>query len=497
MKPTTLILALTLLSVSAQGQSTTGSVSGRLATHQNKHQHRLDSLASLESVSRWRDSLTIKAWSDSLTAKVNRRFSPDFLTRRADSLRLSGVPEPAILRQTDSLVSRKLTLLAEVSDKQSRLQRKVSDRYTTWTDNLREKFNLDSAGFTLPIGPANPQSGDLTGPPPTIPDVGDTGFGTMPGLQAADFASVDVSPELSAIGGDLTLPTVPQLGEWQKSMPVMPEPMNEVNRQLAGVKELANDPSKAAENALGQVSEVSDATRTLKEAEDLKKQSEALQAAESIKSPGAAAEVAKQQAVDHFAGKEAEVQAAMNQMAKYKKKYSSLGSLSEMKKNDWLPRNGLKGKPFKERFRPGLGMGLRNGGDTLLFDFFPGASYRITGRFEAGLAAIYRVRVVTDPFGFDQRNPVWGLASFVVIKTFKSVFVRLQTDGNSFPVSGSVDRPPYRDWRWSFHAGVQTNFKLSKRLTGNVQMLYNFDSSLKDAFPEKLSARVGVVYSIK
>jgi len=45
--------------------------------------------------------------------------------------------------------------------------------------------------------------------------------------------------------------------------------------------------------------------------------------------------------------------------------------------------------------------------------------------------------------------------------------------------------------------GIQTNFKLSKRLIGNVQMLYNFDSSLKDGFPEKLTARVGVQYALK
>ncbi len=52
-------------------------------------------------------------------------------------------------------------------------------------------------------------------------------------------------------------------------------------------------------------------------------------------------------------------------------------------------------------------------------------------------------------------------------------------------------------WRWSFYTGIQTNFKISKKWTGNVQMLYNFDSSLKDGFPEKMAARVGVQYNLK
>ena len=86
------------------------------------------------------------------------------------------------------------------------------------------------------------------------------------------------------------------------------------------------------------------------------------------------------------------------------------------------------------------------------------------------------MRVNTDNFTFDQRNPVWGLSTFAVVKTFKSIFLRFEMDGNSFPKTTAPDQSSYRDWRWTFHSGIQTNFKLGKLWTGNIQMLYNFDN---------------------
>jgi hypothetical protein len=279
-------------------------------------------------------------------------------------------------------------------------------------------------------------------------------------------------------------------------LPELPDPMKEINGQVAGAKALKDNPGAAIEKTATNIAEVKSATSTLKEADAMKQQREALSTAGKLNSEEGGAAV-KKEAVNHLAGQEKTLQATMNQMAKYKKKYSSIGSLSEIPKNTWLPRNGLKGKPFKERFRMGMNLGNKGSGDTLIFDFYPNASYRITGRIEAGLSAIYRLRVTSDPFGLDQRNPVWGISSFVLLKAFKSVHLRCEVDGNSFPVSGSADRTSYRDWRWSFYTGIQTNFKISKRWTGNVQMLYGFDSNLKDGFPEKLAARTGVQYNLK
>jgi hypothetical protein len=98
---------------------------------------------------------------------------------------------------------------------------------------------------------------------------------------------------------------------------------------------------------------------------------------------------------------------------------------------------------------------------------------------------------------FDVKNPLWGTTTFVVAKTFKAIFIRVEMDGTSFPRSSTSDPAASRDWRWSFLSGVQTNFRISTQCTGNVQMLYNFDNQLKNAFPEKLSLRIGVQFALR
>jgi len=490
------VLLLILMSQKVISQQMIDSASQRLLYDQEQQKRFLDSLTNLVSVARWRDSLKVTRWSNTLRSRIEERFSLANVSGYGDSLRSIGISESTVMQKTDSLVHRKATLLTEVADKQAGLQENVNTRYDAWADGFRRKFNLDSAGVRLP-GPevqGLSQSSSIKAPNnrlgANIQDIP-----AMPTLETTDFSSLGISPELKSVGGTITIPSTEQLGDWQESLPAIPDPGGLVNDQLGSIKSITKDPGATAEKAVSEMADLNEAAKTIKEADQLKTNNEMLKSAEQLKDPKASLADGKQQAINHFAGKEAVLQGAMSQMAKYKKKYSTLGSLSEIKKNDWLPRNGLKGKPFKERFRPGLNLGFR-GGDTLLFDFYPNAAYRITGRIEAGLGAVYRVRVVQTPFGFDQRAPVWGMNTFVVVKTFKSVFLRFEVDGNSFPVSGSFERPSYRDWRWSFYSGIQTNFKLSKRLIGNAQMMYGFDKSLKDGFPERLQARVGVQYKL-
>ena len=109
---------------------------------------------------------------------------------------------------------------------------------------------------------------------------------------------------------------------------------------------------------------------------------------------------------------------------------------------------------------------------------------------------MYRLRVQTNDVGFDQQNPVWGANTFVIARTIKSVYLRLEVDGNSYPKPESTDQSPQRDWRWTFLSGIQTNFTINNQWTWNVQMLYNFDHKVKDGFPERLMMRVGVLYKL-
>ncbi len=457
---------------------------------------KLDSMLSTSKAARWRDSLSVAAWSSSLKQKIEGRFSTEKLTHLTDSLRVNGLPEPTIARHTDSLLRQKLSLLNEANQKQNELQKKVTARYEIWSASLRKQFNLDSAGVRL-LG-ANTQGLPKT-PNTSIPNLTGTNIPEVPAIPAlasSDFPALGMSPELTSVGGSMAIPSPTQFAEWQQTIPAISNPGNMLNAQVGAIKGLTSDPGAAVEKAVTEVAEVNGAAKELQSADQLKSNDELLKTTEQLRDPTVAMEKGKQQAINHLAGHEGALNGAMAQMAKYKQRYSSIGSLSEIKRNDWLPKNGLKGKPFRERLRIGLNTGFKGIGDTLLLDFHPNASYRFTGRLEAGLGAIYRVKMNTKSFTFDQRDPVWGLSTFVVVKTFKSVFMRFEVDGNSFPRVASPDLSSYRDWKWSFLSGIQTNYKISKNWNGNVQMLYNFDSSLKDGFPEKLTLRFGVQYRL-
>ena len=235
-------------------------------------------------------------------------------------------------------------------------------------------------------------------------------------------------------------------------------------------------------------------------AEKLMKGNEAVQAADKMKDPKALqAEVKEkgiEQAVNHFAGQEETLKKSMGEISKYKAKYKSLGSLSEVKKK-WQPVNSLKGVPFRERFHPGLYAGFQSAKDTIHVDFYPNAAYQISGRLEVGIGGIYRVTWMNKTSSVDQHNPVWGLASFSTVRLFKSTRFRaeLNTTSNPLPIN-KVEDHVGRAWRWQFFAGIQNNFKISKSIDANVQLLYNFDKKLKDAFPEKLSVRIGIQYKL-
>lgn len=65
-----------------------------------------------------------------------------------------------------------------------------------------------------------------------------------------------------------------------------------------------------------------------------------------MQDPNALKDQAVQQAVNHFAGKEEQLQKAMETMAKYKQKYGSLESLSDIPKRR---PNEMRDKPLRER----------------------------------------------------------------------------------------------------------------------------------------------------
>jgi hypothetical protein len=507
-----------------------------------------DSLLAAAKFNRFSDSLKILTWGDSMRTKINASFtksraalshSPDSLEKmtlkasavkrktdslikvtdpsskafawlksRQDSLKKVNLPTTRYTRQMDKAAQKQQKMLTELNAKQNELEKKVSGRYTRWENSVRSRLKLDSFGIK---GTGNiPGLKQLNAPPagtqlpgvkmPGLNQGFPSGLPKIPNLNTGDFSSLGLSKELSGIGGNLSVPSMGQLSQWEKIIPGLSNnPIKNVSQQISAAGAILKDPSKAAENAVGQIGDVQTLNKEVAAANNLKAGNDALKITDGMKDTNAMKAEAQKQAVNHFAGKEEVLKKSMDAMAKYKKKYHSLNSLADAKKMKWWqPVNGLKGKPFRERIHPGINLGYSTRKDTVNLDFYPNVSYQVSGRFEAGLGGLYRVHINTKSVAVDQRQLVWGLTAFTTFKLFKSTYFRLETDAvSSMTPSGSNDGTLQRSWRWQMITGIQNNFKISKSMTGNVQMLYNFDKSLKDGFPERLMVRMGVAYTFK
>jgi hypothetical protein len=488
-----------------------------------KKLHSLHSLHSFGNLEKYKDSLKVIGWADSLKQRVNTTFTgiQNSLQSKIDSLLVRNQSTLPFQRKIDSLQSKQQALLSEVSAKQNQLQQKVNERYKKWGSRL-DSLGLKAPTFANPnipsIDKANSQLNSLTTKLPTAPNIkppsqslpstptfAKASVGapntsipntSLPSLNTSDFANLNLSKDLNNVGGKLSVPGTDQMKQWNDQLKNGANPLKDATGKLNEAKGALKDPGKAAEEAANQLKDVNAISKEMGNADKLMKDNEAMKAAEAMKDPEKMKEEVAKKAIDHFAGKEELLKQAMDKMAKIKKKVPSLESLDKLPKNYKWPKNGLKGKPFRERVRFGINFGAQGRKDSIIVDLFPNVSYNLTGRIELGGGMIYRLRESTKTWQFDQANPVWGFNMFGTFKTFKAVRFRLEADAASYPKFGGVGEPVERKWRWTWLTGVQTEFKISQYFTGNVQMLYNFDKSLTAGFPEQLVMRFGVQYKL-
>jgi archaellum component FlaC len=203
---------------------------------------------------------------------------------------------------------------------------------------------------------------------------------------------------------------------------------------------------------------------------------------------------AKKQAIDHFAGKQDKLQAAMDQMSKYKQRYSNVQSIKDLPKK--LP-NEMHGKPLRERIVPGLSIQIQKRNDWW-FDFNPYLGYRFTGRITAGLGWNHRIAFNFNKGEFNPDMYIYGPRSYGEFRIKKGFSGRLEVEVMNTPVR----IPPSQDfakqeWVWSAMAGLKKEYRISKSLRGNAQILYNlFNPHYKSPYTDRLNMRIGIEYKI-
>lgn len=470
----------------------------------------LDSLVTLSETQNAVDSLKINVWSDSLKSRIGMLYQLDSLdlVSKIDSLRDLDLPSLPHLQKFDSLLVKKDALILEVENKKQELLTQTKGKLETWRNTVAEKLGLDKGtspnipGVDLPGSELTDQILDL--PQVDIPDLPgaelpemdftNLDIPEMPELSVPDLQNLDLSPDLASISKSVELPEFDKLGSIQSHL-------GKGEEVLSSVSSLTTDTDGVINASGDRISEVGDVKEQLQLAEGIQ-DNEFMEAAEKMKDPEALKEEVKQQAVkkavNHFAGKEEVLQTAMEKMSKYKAKYASLNSLSDLKKR---PPNAMKGKPFIERLVPGVAFQILRK-DNLFLDVNPYVGYRLSGRLTSGIGWNQRIGYSTQNNYFTSPSVVYGPRWFGEARVWKGFSGRLEVECLNAVVPPAFTAPipdhGHREWVWTAMAGIKKEYRFLKGVTGTAFILFNlYDPKHKSPYGDVMSSRFGFEFTLK
>jgi hypothetical protein len=194
---------------------------------------------------------------------------------------------------------------------------------------------------------------------------------------------------------------------------------------------------------------------------------------------------AKLEAVNHFAGHEEELKAAMERLSQLKSKIPDPDGVIDLFARR---QRTMTEKSFSQRLTPGLTIQLQKQ-RSVWVDLNPYVGIRITGRLTWGLGWNERFAFETQAPAWNKNERMFGPRTFLHYKLRQNLW--LKGDFEKMNVARNAD-PELQTWVWSCFAGIKKDFKLSKRLSGNMQMLYGWhDPEYPNPYAERINVRIG------
>jgi hypothetical protein len=445
--------------------------------------------------------------------------------------------------QADSLKNQYTVSMAKIDAESQSLNHKIdslnnlklpANQYTQKLDSLNKVRHKTTEGFTSKLDKLKGKTTGKLNAVELTPGINDqvkkitqqvngtditSDFVKIPsldakGLQVPEIEGLNGLKDLTGKAGEIgklgSLPTtegaIPAVGN---ALPKVDTPLGDLKGVTDQAKGLQGDVKSITEGNLKDVKQLPETLESqaskIDGVADLQKQSGMVDEYKSkldpLKNPEAGkekvAEMAKEVAIDHFAGKQEQLKAAMDKIAKYKQKYSSVSSLKDLPKR---PPNAMKGKPFVERFLPGIYLQYQQKNGHLI-DVNPYASYKLSGRFTTGIGWNQRFVYNNVKNHWDPQKRIYGPRAFVDFGIGKGFIVHLETEMmNSFVPSTFLGNPDTgsRQWVWGMATGMKKEYKIYKNLKGTVLLQYNlFNPYFKSPYIDRLNSRIGFEYVLK
>lgn len=394
-----------------------------------------DSLTTLANVRWLTDSLTVTAWADSLKTRVETTSNLELekLYQASDSLTRLQLPTGRISAKVDSLQKSKANLLAEADAKKQTLLGTTKTNIDAW----KQKWETTLGSTALKLPSTNMPSFDL---PP------------VPKLEIPELQNLNLSTNLQKL--NTTLP----FGDFKA--------LQDKIGSLPDLKSLSKNPEMVLEQAALKIEGV-EQLQTKMDVRNIEG-TDVSKVLETAKSPEAAKAMAvdqvKKEAINHFAGKEEVLQKAMAQVAKYKQKYPSINSLSDIKKR---PPNPLKGKPLRERLVPGFGLQIHRW-QYFNIDVNPFMGYKLTPRFTTGLGWNQRTAIDKPTQKVISQGRVFGPRGYIDFKIPRGFSLRLEGEWMNMYVPPFQNQTPEgkRQWQFTTMLGLKRDYRLTKSIKG-------------------------------
>ena len=400
-----------------------------------------------------------------------------FLRKKLDSLTTRNLPENHIVEKLDSVTKLQSDVTAHFESKLHAMKDDVLSKIAKL--NLPPELSEKAKAIT---GSINREA--LLDPTLKLPGL--EGFGNpLENLNGIGLESLNSSAFPTEIGnvqvpqrlsgaGSLTKPTLPNGNI--TDVETLSEAAEQKATDISGIKEI--------EKQTGSLDQYKEAVSKPPDQDSLKEMPIAQ---------------LRQVAVNHFAGKEQVLKEAMETVGKYKKKYTSVSSISELPKKR---PNEMRGKPFIERIIPGLALQIHKKGDDFMVDFNTYAAYRFTRKINAGVGWNQRVIYNVDYNGFNSNLRIFGPRIFGEYNLWKGFSPRAELElmnTNLPPVTrGSTPDPMRREWVWGAFVGLKKEYRIIRSIKGTAMIMTRlFNPENKSPYADVLNVRFGFEFPVR
>jgi hypothetical protein len=445
------------------------------------------------------------------------------LSTKIDSLTTLKLPTAKYTKLLDSL--NKSAPVKKIQQAQAGLQKlekkvnspieKVNAKLNEAGSKVNAKLNeLNKEGLDLPEGVKVPNASGVTTP----------GLGALPGANTPNLTTGSkpsllpgmptVNPNTNVVQQELQ--KITSLPQKEISQLKNAGALGDATKGLSQVKQISTQAKTYTQEiqsvSAGDLSNAKNISKELEarassigEVKELQTQTNMLDQYKAMAAKGnnpeelkkLAQEQVKKEAINHFAGKEQLLLGAMDQLSKYKLKHPTATEVKAAFKGVY---NEMSGKPLRVRLVPGFNLQFRTASDFSI-DYNPFIAYRISGKWSAGLGWVERTQfhsfISTVPTG-----RVFGPRLFTDVYWKKGFSFRGEAERiNNFVAASQVfgQAEDGRQWSWNFFVGVKKEYKFTKHIKGNIQVLYNVGHYIRNtnAYGDKLNVRMGFDFSLK